>query len=499
MDDGGRKHKKILFASENYQFGEGVRDVFAEHGFEVFLARDGEEVQQVYSQHIPEVIFLDYPVPTISSHDLLARIRKKDQDVGIVFLVSMDREETAVEALEEGASDYLIKPYSMTSLIHAANRILRDRENREEKTRLKNRGDGYKDCLITISDTLGEAVIIIDAKGKIQFMNTMALRLWGSLKDMKNKPVDVLIPDPGVELFEDIRNAYAKGKEHFQGEYTFRKVEGTIFSGLLTAARLKSERYAGGIVLVVRDLTDIEIMRRQVISVEKLASLGKVVEGVAHEIRNSLTSLGGFSRRLSKSLDPDSAQRMYGDYIIEDVKRLETMIMDIEDYVNYTKIHRPHFKITNIEEVIDDALIKNFGSGRFSGISYEVNMPGDLEEIVADPVYLVEAFWHLFENACESMDARGHLVVNVGLHPHYLIVDVIDTGKGIPGDEIKDIFNPFYTSKVRGAGLGLSKVYLIIEEHGGFISVNSSVNKGTRMRVFLSRKKTLAGVAPTKT
>jgi len=68
-------------------------------------------------------------------------------------------------------------------------------------------------------------------------------------------------------------------------------------------------------------------------------------------------------------------------------------------------------------------------------------------------------------------------------------VDVIDSGKGIPSDEIKDIFNPFYTSKPRGAGLGLSKVYMIIEEHGGFITVNSSVNQGTRMRVFLSRKR----------
>ncbi|MGC9325193.1 MAG: two-component system sensor histidine kinase NtrB, partial [Desulfomonilia bacterium] len=263
--------------------------------------------------------------------------------------------------------------------------------------------------------------------------------------------------------------------------------------GLLSASYLKSKRYAGGIVLVVRDLTDIEMMRRQVINVEKLASLGKVVEGVAHEIRNSLTSLGGFSRRLSKSVDPDSAQRIYVDYIIEDVKRLESMIMDIEEYVNYTKIHRPNFAPTNIEDVIDDALIKTFGTGKFSGISYEVNMPDDIEEIVADHDYLVEAFWHLFLNACESMDGKGLLVVNVGLHPHYLIVDVIDTGRGIPHDQIKDIFNPFYTSKVRGAGLGLSKVYLIIEEHGGFITVNSSVNKGTRMRVFLSRKKTTKG------
>jgi signal transduction histidine kinase len=214
-----------------------------------------------------------------------------------------------------------------------------------------------------------------------------------------------------------------------------------------------------------------------------------VVEGVAHEIRNSLTSLGGFSRRLSKSVDRNSAEKIYVDYIIEDVKRLESMILDIEEYVNYTKIHRPEFTMTRIEDIVESALIKTFGSGKFSGVAYEVNIPPDLEEIYADHDFLVEAFWHLFVNACESMDGKGSLTVNTSLHPHYLILDVIDTGRGIPSDEIKEIFNPFFTSKPRGAGLGLSKVYMIIEEHGGFITVSSSVNQGTRMRVFLSRRR----------
>jgi signal transduction histidine kinase len=316
---------------------------------------------------------------------------------------------------------------------------------------------------------------------------------------MKNKPVDVLIPDPSVDVFADIRQASLQGDECFQSEYTFRKADGGIFSGLLSASTLKSEQYANNIVLVIRDLTDIEMMRRQVINAEKLASLGKVVEGVAHEIRNSLTSLGGFSRRLSKSVDQNCAEKVYVDYIIEDVKRLEAMILDIEEYVNYTKIHRPNFSMTHIEDIINDALIKSFGPGKFSGVAYEVNVPQGLEEIYADHDFLVEAFWHLFVNACESMEGKGSLVVSISLHPHYLIVDVIDSGKGIPSDEIKDIFNPFYTSKSRGAGLGLSKVYMIIEEHGGFITVNSSVNQGTRMRVFLSRRRGIKSLAPQDT
>jgi PAS domain S-box-containing protein len=493
------KKWKIMIADDNRDLNEAMREMLFEHGFDVVQAFDGEEAFDLYSQEKPDLTFLDYLMPKMDGVDVLEEIVTIDPDALVVFITGEGSEDTAVQAMKAGAKDYVTKPFSMQYLVHIAKKLINDHELQLENIRLRARGDAYKDYMGTITETMGEAVITIDARGTIQFMNHMAHKLWGTLEDMKNKPVDVLIPDPSVDIFEDIKQASFQGDEYFQNEYTFRKADGSIFSGLLSASFLKSEQYANSIVLVIRDLTDIEMMRRQVINAEKLASLGKVVEGVAHEIRNSLTSLGGFSRRLSKSVDANSAEKVYVDYIIEDVKRLEAMILDIEEYVNYTKIHRPNFSMTHIEDIINDALIKTFGSGKFSGVAYEVNVPSGLEEIHADHVFLVEAFWHLFMNACESMDGKGSLVVNVSLHPHYLIVDVIDSGKGIPSDEIKDIFNPFYTSKPRGAGLGLSKVYMIIEEHGGFISVNSSVNQGTRMRVFLSRKRGVKPLQPQDT
>jgi PAS domain S-box-containing protein len=493
-------HKlKIMIADDNRDLNEAMREMFIEQGFDVVQAYDGEEAFDLYSQEKPALTFLDYLMPKMDGVDVLEEIMTIDPDAQVVFITGEGSEDTAVQAMKAGAKDYVTKPFSMQYLVHIAKKLINEHALQLDNIRLRARGDAYKDYMVTITETMGEAVITIDAKGTVQFMNHMAHKLWGTLEDMKNKPVDVLIPDPSVDVFADIRQASLQGDDCYQSEYTFRKADGGIFSGLLSASTLKSVQYANNIVLVIRDLTDIEMMRRQVINAEKLASLGKVVEGVAHEIRNSLTSLGGFSRRLSKSVDQNCAEKVYVDYIIEDVKRLEAMILDIEEYVNYTKIHRPNFSMTHIEDIINDALIKSFGSGKFSGVAYEVNVPQGIEEIYADHDFLVEAFWHLFVNACESMEAKGSLVVTTSLHPHYLIVDVIDSGKGIPSDEIKDIFNPFYTSKSRGAGLGLSKVYMIIEEHGGFITVNSSVNQGTRMRVFLSRRRGIKPLAPQET
>jgi PAS domain S-box-containing protein len=499
MDEPIANKLKIMIADDNRDLNEAMREMFIENGFEVVQAYDGEEAFDFYSQEKPDLTFLDYLMPKMDGVDVLEEIMTIDPDALVVFITGEGSEDTAVQAMKAGAKDYVTKPFSMQYLVHIAKKLINEHALQLDNIRLRARGDAYKDYMVTITETMGEAVITIDTKGTVQFMNHMAHKLWGPLEDMKNKPVDVLIPDPSVDVFADIRQASLQGDDCYQSEYTFRKADGGIFSGLLSASTLKSEQYANNIVLVIRDLTDIEMMRRQVINAEKLASLGKVVEGVAHEIRNSLTSLGGFSRRLSKSVDPNCAEKVYVDYIIEDVKRLESMILDIEEYVNYTKIHRPNFSMTHIEDIINDALIKSFGSGKFSGVAYEVNVPQGLEEIYADHDFLVEAFWHLFVNACESMEGKGSLVVTISLHPHYLIVDVIDSGKGIPSDEIKDIFNPFYTSKSRGAGLGLSKVYMIIEEHGGFITVNSSVNQGTRMRVFLSRRRGVKPLAPQET
>ncbi|MFY9397286.1 MAG: response regulator [Desulfomonilia bacterium] len=495
MNEAENKTWTILMADDNRHVNNVVKETLSEYGFNVIQAFDGRQAYRAFEEARPDLIFLDYLMPEIDGLDVLRMIKQKDPNSFVVFITGEGSEDIAVQAMKAGASDYISKPLSPPDLVHVANKLIREREILLENIRLKSRGDAYKDYLVTITETMGEAVITIDSKGTIQFMNSMARKFWGELDEMKNKPVDVLIPDPGVHILEDIVQAFSSGLDRLEREYEFRKADGSIFSGLLSASPLKSEKYAGGTVLVIRDLTDIEMMRRQIINAEKLASLGKVVEGVAHEIRNSLTSLGGFSRRLSRSLPEDSTQKVYVDYIIEDVKRLEAMIMDIEEYVNYTKIHRPNFAKTDIRAVIDEALIKTFGTSKFSGVTYEVNIPEDIEEIEADHNYLVEAFWHIFTNACESMQGRGILDITVTDHPQYLIVDVVDSGKGIPDEEVKDIFNPFYTSKARGAGLGLSKVYMIVEEHGGFITVNSTVGKGTRIRLFLSRKQVTKGMS----
>jgi PAS domain S-box-containing protein len=483
--DNEAKKRKVIVADDNRDVNFVIKEILSEYGFQVIQAFDGEEAIKAFIEEKPDLVLLDYRMPRMDGIDVLKEIKANDAHAFVVFMTGEGSEDVAVTAMKAGAEDYITKPISFPELIQLSNKLIKEHDLLLENVRLKARGDAYKNYLVTITETMGEAVITTDAQGKIAFMNSMASKLWRDENNLKGQDLEILFHEAHKDIFNDIKCQLAGGMERYETECVLKKADESAFSGLLTASFLKSEPYSGGIVVVVRDLTDIEEMRRQIVNAEKLASLGKVVEGVAHEIRNSLTSLGGFSRRLDRTITPGTDQKVYVDYIIEDVKRLETMITDIEEYVNYTKIHKPKFALTSIEDVIEEALIKTFASGRFGSVKYIINMPSGIEQINADHNYLVEAFWHLFKNACEAMDGHGSLEITVSMNPNYLIADVMDTGRGIPHEEIKEMFNPFYTSKVQGTGVGLSKVYMIIEEHRGYISAKSILGKGTRIRVYL--------------
>jgi signal transduction histidine kinase len=228
----------------------------------------------------------------------------------------------------------------------------------------------------------------------------------------------------------------------------------------------------------VRSLLSIKATHQKKVAEERSGALEQMMEQVAHEIRNPLTSVGGFARKVFNKLPEDDPNRKYLQYIIDDVAVLESMIKQLIELKSVSiSIQEP----SDINEVVRDSL-KVFDQDI---AQKEVHVETDLQEgippITVDKKLLKRAFCNLIKNALEAMES-GSKNLNIQSRVNgggNLEVRIADTGKGISQEKIKNIFDPMVTSKVYGPGLGLTFALKIIQDHRGTISVQSEEGKGT--------------------
>ncbi|MGE5894937.1 MAG: ATP-binding protein, partial [bacterium] len=228
-------------------------------------------------------------------------------------------------------------------------------------------------------------------------------------------------------------------------------------------------------------------LQEQLVLAEKLAALGRLAANVAHEIRNPLTAIGGYARRLDRHLSPETSGKNYTGIIISEVSRLEKILKNVLVYSRESSLD---LERSDVNEIIEESL-KIF-EPVCAERSIEIRKSlAHIPEIMTDRERIKEVINNLISNAIDSMPRGGILGIitteeTLKERP-YLSVKVTDTGQGIPGDKLKMIFEPFFTTKVleQGTGLGLAISKKIVEDHGGFIGVESTVGKGSMLTFHL--------------
>jgi signal transduction histidine kinase len=225
---------------------------------------------------------------------------------------------------------------------------------------------------------------------------------------------------------------------------------------------------------------EVKRTQQKVIQSERLAALGRLSQGVAHEVRNPVMSIGGFASRLKQNLSPEDPEYTYVEIILEQVARLEQMVRDVE---TFTKMPEPEFKEVKLKQIITGAL--DGWRQRREDVRLRLALPPDEITFPGDEWLLAEVFRHLFENGGEAMPDGGTLTVSVHLEGQQIVIKVADTGKGISAEDLPRIFDPFFTSKTQGTGLGLTTVHRIVSEHHGDIEVRSTPGAGTEFRIVL--------------
>ncbi len=234
-------------------------------------------------------------------------------------------------------------------------------------------------------------------------------------------------------------------------------------------------------------IEELREIQGKLIQAEKLSALGRLTADVAHEIRNPLTSIGGFARRLNNRLLPGTREKEYADIVVSEVDRLERILRDVLSFSRETKYDMEYQGINDVirESVQTFAEICNEQSVR---IIYELEET--LPEILIDRDQVRQAVNNLISNALDVMTDGGTLTLRTYMEEFhnvsYIILEVDDTGPGLPVEALNMIFEPFYTTKEIGAGtgLGLSICKKIIDEHNGLLFADSEVGKGTSFKMF---------------
>ena len=229
---------------------------------------------------------------------------------------------------------------------------------------------------------------------------------------------------------------------------------------------------------------ELKVVEDKLLQTERLAALGKLSRGVAHEVRNPVMIIGGFTRRLQKRLPAnDPAQEMIVP-ILHELRRLEQMVTEIEAF---TVLLEPDIKPRDLARVVDQALAASAPALAQRQIAVERRIPLDLPRIPLDERLMAQALGHLIDNAMEAMPNGGRLVLEVTPEPKGLRLYLRDTGIGISPEDLPYLFDPFFSSKPDGTGMGLTKVYQVVSDHRGEIQIKSVPGQGTEVNIWLPR------------
>jgi len=250
----------------------------------------------------------------------------------------------------------------------------------------------------------------------------------------------------------------------------------------LSASIIYDQGKSLGTVMFFQDLTERKRLEKKVLESERLASIGLGVAYISHEIKNPLMVISGFAQQVLRGMGQDDKNREKLQIIITEVKRLEEFLTDISDF---TKLSKPKKSMARINSVVEE--VSAFFEQEFDDhhIALVKTVDPHIPESFFDPKQIKQVLINIVKNSVEAMPQGGKLSLETRLKDGCVEILVSDTGKGIAPENLKDIFNPFITTKTKGTGLGLALSRTIIEDHQGEVFIHSQVGEGTVCTIVL--------------
>jgi len=344
----------------------------------------------------------------------------------------------------------------------------------------------------SIIEHVNAGIVTIDLKGDIKSFNRAAGEISGySFFDVEGKTIDSFFPG-FLGMLRKMKNEKTESGQTKRGEIVVSNRQGRdIVLGFSFSSLMGSRDDTIGDIVIFQDLTSTKEMEKEVEKSKRLALIGEMAAGLAHEIRNPLTALSGSIQLLKRNLDLEETDARLMQIVLRGREQLENLIS------NFLLLAKP--SLTDREQIDINAIVDDVMESLRYGPDWNENIkvekePGNISHIYGNRTEVKQMIWNLVLNAVQSMSDGGTLKIATNVTDavkgqEYLGISISDTGCGIEEDGENKVFTPFYTTKEHGTGLGLAIASRIVESHGGEIKIESNVGVGTICNIFLPRDK----------
>ena len=323
-------------------------------------------------------------------------------------------------------------------------------------------------------------LVAIDGEGKVASFNQTAESVLERPSEVVlGKSVDDVLPH---ELWA-LRNRVKDGERVLEQELDCPLGEGRAIPLGVSLSKLEGDDgMVLGDLILFRDLTEVRALQKEIERSERLASLGRLAAGIAHEIRNPLSSIKGFATYFGERYKGVPEDRKTAEIMVQEVERLNRVITQLLEFARPMTVQK---KPSPLEPVIQHSLKTIEREAQANNVQIEAKLPDEIRQVPMDGDRINQVLLNLFLNAIEAMEEGGTLRVDVVDVRDGLKIVVSDTGKGISKEDSSRVFDPYFTTKQSGTGLGLAIVHKIIESHEGEVKIESTVGEGTTVTITL--------------
>jgi len=336
-----------------------------------------------------------------------------------------------------------------------------------------------------ILNNMSSGILVVDTNRVVVTMNPAAEEILGIDKnDVLSKDVDAALGENAPELTNVLSDALNEEKSKYRHEIMIEAGERHTPLGTSISLLLDADGAKRGAISVFQDLTEVQEMRERIRKADRLAAIGELSAGIAHELRNPLASISGSIEMLASDLELGGENRRLMSLVMRESDRLDHIIAD---FLEFARLRPPRKRIVSVTNCLEEVIVLLANNVDKSGdVKIEFLNHASEVQVNVDDEQLRQVFTNLAVNSCEAMHGEGRLRILAGQEESgWLSITFRDEGPGIEDEDVERLFEPFFTTKDGGTGLGLAIANRIVEAHGGTIGFKNRPGGGAEFSVVL--------------